>query len=415
MLGQVEMRIAVISPFLDRHHGTERCIIEQLERFPIGAENEIHIYAQRIQDLQRVVRYKSGAVAISEPRLFWHRVLSIPGPYLVRYLFWFCANTICRWWDACGGLDYDLVYSPGINAADADAIAVHAVFHEFSRGLHPQLGFRGTPMWHLPRLIHRRLYYRLIIALEKQIYRRSNVSLSSVSGLVAAQLNRQFQRQSVRVIHHGVDTGYFSICRRVAARPTARQRLGLTARDFTLLLIGNDLKTKGLDALLQALAELRGQAWKLLVVGSDVPDAYENDIRGLGVGGQILFLPPSPDVLQFYAAADAYIGPSLEDAYGMPVLEAMACGLPVICSATSGVSEIITGGIDGLVLSDPQDVTEIASALQCLISSPDLCIRLGRQAAITAQQHSWDTNAHAAWKWLCEVAQAKNRECRVGR
>jgi len=402
------MRIAVISPFLDRHHGTERCIIEQLERFPIGAGNEIHIYAQRVQDLQGVVRYKSGAMAISEPRLFWHRVLSIPGPYLIRYLFWFGANTICRWWDARGGLDYDLVYSPGINAADADAIAVHALFHEFSRGGRHQLGSQVTRVWHLPRLIHRRLYYRLIIALEKRIYRRSNVALSSVSDLVAAQLNRQFQRHGVRVIHHGVDTGYFSICRRVAARPTARQRFGLAPRDFTLLLIGNDLKTKGLDALLQALAELRGQAWKLLVVGSDVPDAYQNDIRDLGLVDRILFLPPSTDVLQFYAAADAYIGPSLEEAYGMPVLEAMACGLPVICSAASGVSEIITNGIDGIILRDPQHGREIVPALQSLISNPDLCTRLGQQAVITAQKHSWNLNAQAAWEWLCGVAQAKN-------
>jgi glycosyltransferase involved in cell wall biosynthesis len=66
-----------------------------------------------------------------------------------------------------------------------------------------------------------------------------------------------------------------------------------------------------------------------------------------------MFLPPSPNVLQFYAAADAYVGPSLEDAYGLPVLEAMACGLPVLASSRAGVSEIIDHEINGIILRDP--------------------------------------------------------------
>jgi hypothetical protein len=56
---------------------------------------------------------------------------------------------------------------------------------------------------------------------------------------------------------------------------------------------------------------------------------------------RLRFEAPSGDVLLFYAAADVYVGPSLEDSFGLPILEAMACGLPVIASAHAGASEMI--------------------------------------------------------------------------
>src|ERR1700693_5345371 len=131
----VSMRIAVISPFLDRSHGTERCIVEQLERLALDSGTEIQIYAQRLQDVRGVTPRKYGAPAKSvdhdvetKPvnRQFWHKVPSIPGPHLLQYIFWFFANRLSRWWDAAHRhLHYDLVYSPGINGTDADAVAVH--------------------------------------------------------------------------------------------------------------------------------------------------------------------------------------------------------------------------------------------------------------------------------------------------
>jgi len=403
------MRLAVISPFLDRKHGTERCVIEQLERFPVGAENEIHIHAQRVQDLHGVIPYSSKPTSQRGRQLWWHRVASIRGPHLLGFIFWFCANTVSRWRSARNGLKYDLVYSAGINASNADAIAVHVVFREVYRRLRPQLGFRGTSVRHWPRLIHRRLYYRLIMALENQIYRQPHVSLAAVSRLVSEQLDRHYQRSGVRVIHHGVDAKGFSVSARLEARVGARERLGIEAGEFVLLLIGNDLKNKGLDALLRALAGCGDLSWKLLVVGDDAYAVYEKLLRDMGIAARVLFLPSSPKVLQFYAAADAYAGPSLEDAFGMPVLEAMACGLPVVSSSHAGVSELITSGIDGIVLNDPQDPSEVASALRKMMTEPEWCRAMGEQATMTTQKHSWDQNAAATWQWLCEVNDNKRK------
>jgi glycosyltransferase involved in cell wall biosynthesis len=409
------VRIAVISPFLDRSHGTERCIVEQLARFAGEPGAEIHIYAQRVQDLRGVTRYKYRKPAGSDRdgaensnRLLWHKVPSIPGPHLLQYIFWFFANRLCRWWDnAFRGAKYDLLYSAGINATDADAISVHVVFHEFYRQVLPQLNFRGSPLAAWPRLAHRRAYYRLIMALEKRIYRRSTTSLSAISASAGALLQKYFHPADTRVIRYGVDVQAFSAPRRLAERATTRKEFNLSTEDFALLLIGNDWRTKGLAALLQSLSLVRDLPWKLLVVGRDVRDPYDKMIRAYGITHRVIFLTPSSNVMQFYAATDAYVGPSLEDAYGLPIIEAMACGLPVIASSHAGAHEIIADGSDGIILRDPQNTEELAAAVRSLITNPTLCAQLGTHATRTAQNHTWDRNAQATWEWLKEVARNK--------
>jgi glycosyltransferase involved in cell wall biosynthesis len=402
------MRLAVVSPFLDRRHGTERVVIEQLERLSALPGLEIHVYAQRLEDLAQAAPFDSSARSQAPGSILWHKVSSLPGPHLFGYIWWFFANQFHRWRDArFRGLSYDLVYSPGINAWDADAIAIHIVFHEFYRQLRPYLRLSAAPLSRWPRLLHRRLYYWLIIALESRIYRDPRTHLSAVSGIVARQLAGHFQRTDVPVISHGVDAEHFSSKVRLERRETARSHFGLTAEEFVLLLIGNDWMKKGLPTLLRAVANCQNGSLKLIVVGTDQRSAFEALIRQLSLTERVFFHPPSNDVLQFYAAADAYAGPSLEDAYGLPFLEAMACGLPVIASVRAGVSEIMRDGVDGFLLRDPEDHMELAGRIRQLAGDPALRERMGTAAALTAQQHTWDRNAAETWQFLKDAAARK--------
>jgi UDP-glucose:(heptosyl)LPS alpha-1,3-glucosyltransferase len=245
------------------------------------------------------------------------------------------------------------------------------------------------------------------MALENRIYRRATTSLAAISASAAALLQRYFHPADIRVIRYGVDVQAFSVPRRLAERAIARKQFNLSTRDFALLLIGNDWRTKGLAALLQSVSLIRDLPWKLLVVGRDVRDPYDKMVRDYAITDRVIFLPPSSNVMQFYAAADAYVGPSLEDAYGLPIIEAMACGLPVIASSRAGAHEIITDGSDGIILRDPQNAEELAMALRSLITKPTLCAQLGEHATRTAQNHTWDRNAQATWAWLNEVARNK--------
>jgi glycosyltransferase involved in cell wall biosynthesis len=404
-LDSLTLRVAVLSPFIDRRHGTERCIAEQLERFADQPGAEIHLYSQRVEDLDGVVRYPAPA---SRSCIFWHKVPSIPGPHLSSYLWWFFANHLQRLRDSrVHGLKFDVVYSAGINAFDAHAISIHIVFQEFFRRVRPSLRFSHASIRTWPVILHRSLYYRLICFLEGLVYKRQTTALAAISQHSADCAAQLFRRADVKVIRYGVDLKIFNPSNRTSRRDAARSSFDIRPSDFCLLLVGNDWQNKGLGVLLGAMSECPELPFKLLVVGSDDRRGYAESIRALGIEPRVKFSLPSPDVMQFYAAADAYVGPSLEDAYGLPVLEAMACGLPVIASSSAGVSEIITNQKDGLILRDPQDHRELGDMLRLLYANPEQSDRMSREAYLTAQRQTWDCNASRTWEFIKETAARK--------
>jgi glycosyltransferase involved in cell wall biosynthesis len=399
------LRIAVVSPFLDRQHGTERCVVEQIEHFLRYPGCEIHIYSQSIRDLD-VVRFRRSSASPPTPgKAIWHRIPPLPGPHLLNFLWWYFANqALRRFHQTFRSLRFDVVFSPGINCSDADAIVVHIVFHEFFRLVHQDLRLRDAPLSSWPILLHRILYYRLIIALENRIYRNPRVSLAAVSQLTAGELARHFARQDVSVIPNAVDLARFNLPERLRRREHSRKILQIPEAEFVLLLVGNDWKKKGLTPLLSAIAAFQHLPLRLLVVGRDDRAPFLEQIRHLHLDGRVFFQEPSSDIMEFYAAADVYAGPSLHDSFALPPIEAMACGLPVITSITNGGSQMITEGFDGFVLSDAQDSVALSRLIARLYEQPDLRRSVGENAARTAQSYSWERNALETWEFLCDAA-----------
>ena len=397
------MRLAVVSPFVDRRHGTERCLAEQLERFAAQPDAEIHLYAQRVADLAAVVRYPETSAG----HITWHKVPRLPGPHLLGYVWWFVANHFQRWWDTrFRGLKLDLTYSPGINAINADAVTIHVLFTEFYRRVRPHLRLRDASVSLWPVVVHRLLYYRLICLLEQRIYPCKNTSLTTISRRSAGCVRSFFKRDDVTVICYGVDTRTFHPRARLERRQSARNLLHIRAADCCLLLIGNDWKSKGLDTLLRSISACPEIDFRLLVVGSDDPRVHAEMIRVLHLDSKVQFCGSSSDVMQFYAAADVYASPSREDAFALPPIEAMACGLPVITSSNNGGSQIITEGADGFVMADAEDSIALANRLRRLAQDQDLRNRIGENAARTAQEYTWDRNATETWEFL-KAAHAK--------
>jgi UDP-glucose:(heptosyl)LPS alpha-1,3-glucosyltransferase len=372
-------RIAVLSPFIDKRHGTERCIAEQIER--LSRNFEIHLYSSRVADLDLT-------------NIVWHRVWIPPGPHLFRYLWWLFANRLCRWWRRLRGFRPDLIYSPGINCLDADLISVHVIFANVRRQLLAQPGKSNSPSLSWMQSLHIRIYYRLLSFLEKKVYGDKRVKLVAVSRKTAREVRELFRRDNpVDVIYHGVDGARFSPARWQALRADARLALGLHDGIFAVLLIGNDWRNKGLPCLLEAAGRLRNPSVRVLVVGEDSAAPYSEMIRGLNLNDQVSFLRPRADVEFFYAAADVYAGPSLEDTFSLPLAEAMACGLPVITSRAAGVSEIIHHGVDGIILENPADTNTLSDWLKRFLIDPDSREQIGKAAALTAAQYTWDENA----------------------
>ncbi len=142
---------------------------------------------------------------------------------------------------------------------------------------------------------------------------------------------------------------------------------------------------------------------RILVVGTDDRRPYQSLAQNSGIAAQLRFAAPSTDPMQFYAASDAYVGPSLEDSFGLPVAEAMACGLPVISSRHAGVSEFITDGANGFVLEDSSDSRGLAALVRRLVADPNLCRRLGESAVRATQSLTWDNNAAAVREFLMQT------------
>ena len=395
------MRLAVVSPFVDRRHGTERALSELLERLARDYGCEIHLYAQRVEGLRISDPKLARSVSSTESgAIFWHEVPRIPGPHVAQFVAWMFLNGFLRWWHTTlGGAPYDLVFSPGINCLHPDFVIVHALFHrlkELAREENENSGAQAG----LLRRVHRRVYYGLLTALEDRIYSDRGVTLAAVSRRTAGLLNEYFQREDVSVIPNGVDTNHFSVSARLARRTEARQRRSFRDEDFTLLLIGNDWRNKGLISILEAVSALPALPTKLLVVGNDNPEPFRSRAEWLGVQDRCHWEHSGPDVLDFYAAADVYVSPSREDSFGLPVAEAMACGLPVITSVFAGVADYLHDGVDGFVLQDPHDVETLSRLIRLLYSDTDIRARMGSAGARAALAWKWEHNSEAVWRIL---------------
>jgi len=400
------LRLAVVSPFVDRCHGTERALAELLDRLARTYQCEIHLYANRVEDLS--VNHSGGVLSPGTGEIFWHRVPSVPGPHLLQFFCWFYLNRLWRWAHAFfRRTSFDLVLSPGINCSDADVVIVHALFHRLRELLQEKAITSSGGIGMLSR-IHRRAYYALLTRLERRVYTDQGVSLAAVSQRTAGLLAGYFHRQDVRVISNAVDTAQFSSTVRLSRRSEARLRRNFRDGDFVLLLIGNDWDNKGLSTIFEALPELADTPLKLLIVGNDDASLWRRMAERLGVHDRCNWETGSTDILDVYAAADIYVSPSREDSFGMPVAEAMACGLPVVTSVFAGVSSLLHDGIDGFVLQEPRDAEMLGKLIRMLFEQKELRDHVGEAGAKTALKWTWDRNAAMVWDFLKAVGVEKH-------
>jgi glycosyltransferase involved in cell wall biosynthesis len=395
------LRLAVVSPFLDRTHGTERALAEVLVRLAKNYPCEIHLFAQKVSDLTTIPAQENSRGNRGD--IVWYPVKPIGGPHLLQFLVWYFRNRqVRRETVRHAGRPFDLVFSPGINCSDADAILVHALFHRL-RLLPKQKHTRAGVI----RKLHRTMYYRLLTFLESRIYTHAPVALAAVSPRSKSDLAKFFGRSDVQVIPNAVDSQVFSSQNCQAHRSATRQNLQFAGDDLVLLLIGNDWAVKGLPTILQAMHQSQNRHLRLLVVGADDPHPFQKIAASLELHESCRWVPPSSDVLHFFAAADIYVSPSLEDSFGMPAAEAMACGLPVITSAQAGIAAFVEDGRDAFVQKNPLDPAELARLLTALGADAALRRRVGAAAEKKAQSWTWDRNAAQVWQFLNTALAAK--------
>lgn len=160
---------------------------------------------------------------------------------------------------------------------------------------------------------------------------------------------------------------------------------------------------KNLRRLLAAweASRLAARGVRLAVAGRHWPSLRRATVRRDVAGLQLLGPVPDEDLPALYSGARAFVWPSLYEGFGLPVIEAMACGAPVI-TARGGATEEVAA--DAAVLVDPTDVEAIAHALHAVTQDDGLADHLRRAGLERAQAFSWQRSARVVWRTLEEAA-----------
>jgi UDP-glucose:(heptosyl)LPS alpha-1,3-glucosyltransferase len=174
-------------------------------------------------------------------------------------------------------------------------------------------------------------------------------------------------------------------------RLAARQKHGLPQEASLLLFVGNDFVKKGLPTLLSALEKLPEKTHLVIVGNSEGVQAMQRLAQLKGLTQRVHFLGSLADMESAYQAADMLVHPTLEDSYGMVVLEAMAHGLPVVVSAApySGIANDLTDGVNALLLKNPKDEAALAKAIGTLLGDANFSEKLSKNAAAFSIDHTW--------------------------
>jgi L-malate glycosyltransferase len=183
-----------------------------------------------------------------------------------------------------------------------------------------------------------------------------------------------------RVVYPGVP---FSECTGARTRTSS----GRTAS--VIGAAGRLVRLKGHADLLRAAALLRPRwpALRVEIAGEGVErPALQDEARRLGVEGQVTFLGWQTDMGAALARWDVLVQPSLDEGFGLAVLEAMAAGLPVVASRVGGLPEVVQEGRTGLLVA-PADPSGLAAALESLLRDPDLGRTMGAAGQERARAH----------------------------
>ena len=180
---------------------------------------------------------------------------------------------------------------------------------------------------------------------------------------------------------------------RQTARMQARHVWGIAPQAKVLLWVGNDAQKKGLPTALAALSSLPEDV-VLVVAGAANPRGVWQQLVTPALKHRVLDVGVVKNMAQLYTACDVLVHPTLEDTFGMVVLEAMAHSLPVVVSGATycGIAASLSDGQNALILQNPKDSQELAAKIEHVLS-PVVDQTMSQQARTWAQSQSWEAMA----------------------
>jgi UDP-glucose:(heptosyl)LPS alpha-1,3-glucosyltransferase len=377
------LRVAVLARiFSTSAGGAERYCASLVKH--LAPQHEIHVYAQDIR-----TQY---------PQVVFHQV-----PLFFRRPRWLnqIAFATYTWWQTRKG--FDVVHSHE-NTWHGDVQTIHVLPFSYLWFVNRHgfnLLFKTLQLITSPRLL---TYW----VLEKlRMRHQPGRFLVAVSEPVKAVLNQDLKHklEHIRVISPGIEATHVHSS---SEKMQARLDLGLPMHGKCLLWIGNNAIKKGLPTLLDALAQLPNDFF-LVIVGSAVPEnKWRSQVTALGLDDRIFFKGVLDDMTLAYTAADLLVHPTLEDTFGMVVLEAMSHAVPAIVSSElyCGISAELTHLNNAWILQDPIDAKALEKAIEKSLDS-NTHEAMSQQAIAWAGTQDWQHLALAQEALYYDVVRSK--------
>ena len=209
----------------------------------------------------------------------------------------------------------------------------------------------------------------------------------------------QYSKRSIAEWFH-VPAGRIAVVQEAASPQFHVRHFEPPPRPFALY-AGGISPNKNLGLLIRAFSrsDARSRGAQLVLAGDYTSDRFKGNyaelkalVAELDVGHQVVFtgFVPDEELCRLYNTCTAFVMPSLDEGFGLPAIEAMACGRPVIVSSGNALEELV--GDAGLTVN-PHEVEELASAIDRIFSCEDLRRSLGERAIRRASEFSWGTAA----------------------
>ncbi len=244
--------------------------------------------------------------------------------------------------------------------------------------------------WHMRRSHLIRTAYRKIANYAQARLSHSIITISESSRDDICRFLK-VPDEKVTITYPGVSDRFLKKIQQSEARTMIRDTYGI--REAFILSVASQIKQKNITGILEAIARIRH--WqnftrKLVLVGKpgNVSSEIQRAVSRLNLEKDVVFTGYVPDehLPYFYAAAKMFVFPSLWEGFGIPVVEAMACGCPVICSDVASLPEVAG---NAAVLVNPVNISEIAGAILEIEQNPEIENRLKIAGPVQARKFSY--------------------------
>jgi UDP-glucose:(heptosyl)LPS alpha-1,3-glucosyltransferase len=349
------MKIALSFPGCNRRGGVER-IIYECAKFLSARGHDVTVYASEYEQNGAAITYRhvpiQGGIKALRPVSFHNACVS-----------------------AMRESKYDAYGSFGCVCPEGGvywAQSVHAAWLEKAKSLRAP----GSLAWWKQRL---NPAHPLLLKLERRHFSKGGYRrIIALTGEVKADLCHFYNvpPEDIDVVPNGYAPEEFNVASARELRAGMRAQLGYTPEQKVIVFVANELDRKGYPALLAAVEAMGDPRLRILVAGRIAPAPHP----------LVTYVGSTSEVARYYAAADVFALPTLYEAWGLVIVEAMATGLPVLTSRLAGASVAVQEGATGNLLDDPRDQAEIIAKLRPLIDgrhSP------AEEIAASVEKYTW--------------------------